>query len=77
MLGVRSLNRPVPTMCLAAVGRQEVWFRKEMLIYVVRTVMGVQWDTLFDKVSEDIQDRGIELRWHLVYQMVRQLILQE
>ena len=48
-----------------------------MLIYFVRSASVVQWDTLFDKVSEDIQDRGIELRWHLVYQMVRQLILQE
>jgi hypothetical protein len=30
-----------------------------MLIYFVRTAMAVQRDTLFDKVSEDIQDRGI------------------
>ena len=33
--------------------------------------------TLFDKVSEDIQDRGIGLLLHLVYQVLKQLILQE
>ena len=30
-----------------------------MLIYLVRTEIFFQRDTLFDKVSEDIQDRGI------------------
>jgi hypothetical protein len=30
-----------------------------MLIYFVCSAMVVQRDTLFDKVSEDIQDRGI------------------
>jgi len=30
-----------------------------MLIYFVRAEIFCQRDTLFDKVSEDIQDRGI------------------
>ena len=30
-----------------------------MLIYFARMAMVVQRNTLFDKVSEDIQDRGI------------------
>ena len=32
--------------------------------------------TLFDKVSEDIQDRGIKLWWRLDNQIAMQLILQ-
>jgi hypothetical protein len=44
---------------LAAFGWQSFSFGKEMLIYFVRSAMVVQRDTLFDKVSEDIQDRGI------------------
>jgi hypothetical protein len=49
----------VPTICSAAFGWQSFLFGKEMLIYFVRTTMVVQRDMLFDKVSEDIQDRGI------------------
>ena len=48
-----------------------------MLIYFARTAMVVQRNTLFDKVSEDIQDRGIWLWRFLVYQRIVQLILQE
>ena len=68
----------MPTICLAAPCWQlfELWYKK-CLFYFVRSASVEQWDTLFDKVSEDIQDRGIGLRWHLVYQVVRQLILQE
>jgi len=49
----------VPTICLAAFGWQSFWFGKEMLIYFAFTAKVVQRNTLFDKVSEDIQDRGI------------------
>jgi hypothetical protein len=49
----------VPTICSAAFGWQSFEVGKEMLIYFVRSAMVVQRDTLFDKVSEDIQDRGI------------------
>jgi hypothetical protein len=49
----------VPTICSAAFGWQLFWFGKEMLIYFARAALVVQRNTLFDKVSEDIQDRGI------------------